>query len=1583
MKSAQWTSLLAACGLALVVWFLAADSNPQTGTFLKEQEAESVSVSPETPAAGTMPEQTALPLTPLPEPQPLFAVSEWVKAVPDLRPLAPDEPKAARAVLAKGSLVPESLPELQNLKPGDRISLPLRNGGMAQGVVNLVQPDESGWVRVGGSVKTPEKGSFSMSQKGGEWAGLVQLPAQEIALVIDTAGDGGLHVLEKPLNSVLCRGLPKKPQPDGDLRNAPGGGGASASPVPPPLVPPLDSLPAATAVVYIDFDGELITDPDWNDGFTINALPARLGTSVINAAQMTNIWQRVSEDLRPFNISVTTIRTRYDGAAPGSRMRCIVTATDYWFPNAGGVAYLESFSKGGTDFSSTVPSWAFVASYYTTADISGIITHEVGHTFGLEHDNVVNSQGDVVDEYYGGHGSWGAIMGTTYGRRISQWSKGEYKNAGNFQDDLAIIGNTTNGFGLVTDEAGGLVTQLPNTGVFAFDGVVASADDDDVFRFETAGGPVNIRVNADPVEPNLNVKVDLLNEAGSTVLQSASPAGNMNATLSRTLAAGVYRIRIQGVGEGDPLGTGFTAYGSVGRYSLSGTFPAIPDEFPFISQHPQNVEQMVGSRVSFSVNVLSNTALRYQWQRNGVDIPRATGSSHVISRAQPAAEGTYRCVVTNGFGSVNSDPADLTLRYKPLFTQHPARTLAGTGTPVTLSVQVQATAPLALQWQKDKINIDGATSPDLTIPSAQFLDGGSYRCVATNSYGSTISRTAILTVTSAPVITQEPPAALGVPLRGSATISLKAVGSPTLRYQWLKNDVRIPGATRPMLTLTRITAETGGVYRCEVSNAVGGPISSAACTVTPGEAPVLLTQPSPAAVNAGAAFSMNVTATGEPTLSYQWLRDGLPVGADAPSYDVLSAQWEDQASYRVRVSNAYGSVISRAVSVKVNAAPNVVESPASRKVARGSRFTLTLGVTGSPALKYQWRMNGANIKGATSPRLTQTGSQTGTYDCVVTNPFGSDTSLPCVITVEDAPIISRLPTLAVAALGASFQYNAAATGSATLSYEWRRNNMPLAGQTSSLLSLTNVQAADAGTYTVVVSNDVGTRTSTPMRLSIVTGVSITTPPQDLTVHAFDPASFSVTAAGAGPLRYQWLRDGMEIPGATKAQFTVPSVESNAVFTVRVSNAAGSATSSPAQLTVLPVTAPTLSTLAPRRANPGHFVRMTGSGLKWTTQVRFEKAGGGFVTAAFVIISNTELLATVPAGTASSAPVHVTTRGGSAMTSTTFTPVTAPPNDFFVNARIISGMGAKITGTMPRTFGPETGEPAHAYSLLPDPDPELKATYSAWHAFTPTRSGTHIVSTAGSAFDTRVAIYTGGSVSTLTPVAANDDADYDNDIYFSYTRFEAVAGTTYHMAVDGFLFVEPISGQQFSESGAYTLNVSYFTGNAIPTPEQSEAEDSIILGGVGVTEAALAWTGADGIDSGKALEETVTRFAFSAPESGDADTFGWTAYDAGGQPVLGLGIDPQSRELLMVDVQGVTTSTGQILVPGQSYELRFWKDAESGGWGAFLNGERIVRLLPLAPGVDISDLSVQWRPGPAGAGRGDLEIQAMETVTAAP
>src|SRR5207249_277864 len=146
---------------------------------------------------------------------------------------------------------------------------------------------------------------------------------------------------------------------------------------PPPPPPILSSRPGATAVLYLDFDGETVTDPRWNSGNTIVAQP-----STLTDAQITEVWNRVKEDYWPFNIDVTTDLNRYNNAPVGSRMRCIITPSCEWYENcaAGGVAYVSSFAQAGHgQFSSTIPCWVFNSSVVGVAEAA---SHELGHTLG-------------------------------------------------------------------------------------------------------------------------------------------------------------------------------------------------------------------------------------------------------------------------------------------------------------------------------------------------------------------------------------------------------------------------------------------------------------------------------------------------------------------------------------------------------------------------------------------------------------------------------------------------------------------------------------------------------------------------------------------------------------------------------------------------------------------------------------------------------------------------------------------------------------------------------------------------------------------------------------------------------------------------------------------------------------------------------------------------------------------------------------------------------------------------------------------------------------------------------------------------
>ncbi len=168
-------------------------------------------------------------------------------------------------------------------------------------------------------------------------------------------------------------------------------------------------------------------------------------------------------------------------------MRIVITTdvdavtNTQWYPNAGGVAYLNSWTwRNGT------PAWVFANRLGNNAKyIAEAVSHEAGHTFNLGHDGRTTP----VEGYYQGHGSgataWAPIMGVGYYRSLTQWSKGDYANANNTQDDLAIIAAKVP---YVADDHGNTAataTQL-NVGTassIAAAGLITTRTDVDALRF--------------------------------------------------------------------------------------------------------------------------------------------------------------------------------------------------------------------------------------------------------------------------------------------------------------------------------------------------------------------------------------------------------------------------------------------------------------------------------------------------------------------------------------------------------------------------------------------------------------------------------------------------------------------------------------------------------------------------------------------------------------------------------------------------------------------------------------------------------------------------------------------------------------------------------------------------------------------------------------------------------------------------------------------------------------------------------------------------------------------------------------------
>ncbi|WP_414663018.1 PKD domain-containing protein [Horticoccus sp. 23ND18S-11] len=519
----------------------------------------------------------------------------------------------------------------------------------------------------------------------------------------------------------------------------------------------LHSLPGATRVIYLDFDGQTTSNTSWNGGATIISAPFDLDgdPTTFNAqerAMIQAIWKRVAEDYAPFAIDVTTQDPGVEALRKSTStdnaygIRVVISPTNWYDAGAGGTAYIGSFN-----WNSDTPCWVFTQQLGNGEKyIAEAISHEVGHTVGLYHDGV---GGSSPSEYYFGQGSWAPIMGVGYYAAITQFSKGDYANATNTQDDYAVISGTY--APLATDDHGNTTTAATTlTGpTVASGGTIETRADVDVFRFDTGAGAIALNIASPSVETDLHLKAELLNASGQVIL--ANDASSFNASFSPTLAAGTYYLRLSGIGYGDPLVSGYSDYGSVGNYIITGTLVGLSGlQAPVARVTASVTSGTTPLTVAFSGQGSSDgdgTIVSYSW-----DFGNGSTSTAMNPACTYMTAGTFIAVltVTDNDGMANSASVAIT-------ASAPANQLP---VAVASASTTSGLAPLPVNFSSS-----GSSDPDGTIasylwafgdgttstaasPAKTYSTPGTYtvKLTVTDNAGATGSATTSVTVSSDP-----------------------------------------------------------------------------------------------------------------------------------------------------------------------------------------------------------------------------------------------------------------------------------------------------------------------------------------------------------------------------------------------------------------------------------------------------------------------------------------------------------------------------------------------------------------------------------------------------------------------------------------------------------------------------------------------------------------------------------------------------------------------------------------------------------------------------------------------------------------
>ena len=207
--------------------------------------------------------------------------------------------------------------------------------------------------------------------------------------------------------------------------------------------------------------------------------------------------------------------------------------------------------------------------------------------------------------------------------------------------------------------------------------------------------------------------------------------------------------------------------------------------------------------------------------------------------------------------------------------------------------------------------------------------------------------------------------------------------------------------------------------------------------------------------------------------------------------------------------------------------PQFQQQPQGKTVYSGSAVTLGVAATGG-ALRYQWRLNGVPISGATSASLTLPNAQTandGNYTVSVSNALGETVSTAARLTVKTPvlPVFITQPQSQAISLLQSVTFSASASGDPLPTYQWQKNGAAITGATSSTLTLTNLSAGDAGNFVVVATNLAGSVSSSTAVLTIKTLPSITAQPVDRSTTPDLAVVFDLVASSYPNPSYQWQR----------------------------------------------------------------------------------------------------------------------------------------------------------------------------------------------------------------------------------------------------------------------------------------------------------------------------------------------------------------------------------------------------------------------------------------------------------------------------
>lgn len=788
------------------------------------------------------------------------------------------------------------------------------------------------------------------------------------------------------------------------------------------------------------------------------------------AVQVTNAYgTALSSDaeLQAFNLYAWGTGTNNNGTGQNFNQSVVPANVTNPIAIAAGVMHSLALRPDGR-----VAAWGWNSSGQTFVPAN--LTNARAISAGFQHSMALRSNGTVQPW---GSGSFSLLSVPSAATNVTAISSGWYHN-------LALRSNGT----VVAWGAGTTIGALPNFGqsrvptnltdvlAIAAGGYhsLALRNDGTVVAWGwNASGQTNVPVflsNVVAIAAGTSNSLALRRD-GTVVAWGSNTYGQTNVPVGLSnvvaIAAGAgHHLALRA--DGSLVSWGWNAYGQTNLPAGISNYTAIAaggfhnlalinlGPATFLNQ-PQSQMVFKGETANFLAAALGQPPLSYQWQLNGIALAGATNQSLVITNAQFTAAGSYRLVVTQSESAITSAVAQLTVKDPaPNFLLQPTNQFALPNSNVVFTALAGGALPIYYQWQRNGTNLIGQTGTNLVLSTVTFASEGAYSVVASNSFGVTTSDAAFLNVLDL----------------GEALNATNLVWTTSTNPAW-----------QPQKLVTHDGVAAAGITLPAFSSF--GLASLHTVVAGPGKLTFWWYQNNTSSPSEGLSFYLNGAYQTRLLYFNPWQQYTvyLPMGTNY-------LEWRFERSTTFSTASGYLDEVSF---IPGTTPPLITSALANRTGPAGTNVTFTVSAAGTPPLAYQWQFAGTNLIGATNASLGLVNVQpgnSGSYQVIITNAYGSTNSSALLTVTNSAPVILSASTAKEMVRGGTVIFEVAARGSDPLAYQWQFEETNLPAATNAVLRLSQIQPEHAGDYRVVITNAFGSVVSAPASLTLVPTVIV-------------------------------------------------------------------------------------------------------------------------------------------------------------------------------------------------------------------------------------------------------------------------------------------------------------------------------------------------------------------------------------------------------------------------------------------------------------------------------------------------------------